>query len=80
MLSDGAFRKLSEENAPDGIICVAKYIDFLHNFVTIYNTDRKDGPLFAACEVQDPGNVGTIIRTANAFGVRNLILSGCADL
>lgn len=80
VLSDGAFRKLSEENAPDGIICVAKYIDFLHNFVTIYNTDRKDGPLFAACEVQDPGNVGTIIRTANAFGVRNLILSGCADL
>jgi len=30
--------------------------------------------------VQDPGNVGTIIRTANAFGVKSVILTGgCAD-
>ena len=31
--------------------------------------------------VQDPGNVGTVIRTANAFGVDAVILTGaCADL
>lgn len=31
--------------------------------------------------VQDPGNVGTIIRTANAFGMDTVILTGaCADL
>ena len=31
--------------------------------------------------VQDPGNVGTVIRTANAFGVGAVILTGnCADL
>ncbi|MCL2391727.1 MAG: RNA methyltransferase [Oscillospiraceae bacterium] len=31
--------------------------------------------------LQDPGNVGTIIRTANAFGIGGVILSeGCADL
>ena len=31
--------------------------------------------------VQDPGNVGAIIRTANAFGIKSVILtSGCADL
>ena len=30
--------------------------------------------------VQDPGNVGTVIRTANAFGVDAVILTaGCAD-
>ena len=30
--------------------------------------------------MQDPGNVGTIIRTANAFGVQTVILyGGCAD-
>jgi len=30
--------------------------------------------------VQDPGNVGTIIRTANAFGIRGVFLTGgCAD-
>ena len=31
--------------------------------------------------VQDPGNVGTVIRTANAFGVDAVLLVGeCADL
>ena len=31
--------------------------------------------------VQDPGNVGTLIRTANAFGIDAVILCGdCADL
>ncbi len=30
--------------------------------------------------IQDPGNVGTIIRTANAFGIRRVALVGaCAD-
>ncbi len=31
--------------------------------------------------VQDPGNVGTVVRTANAFGMDAVILTGsCADL
>ncbi|MCL2408548.1 MAG: RNA methyltransferase [Oscillospiraceae bacterium] len=31
--------------------------------------------------IQDPGNLGTIIRTANAFGISSVILlDGCADL
>lgn len=30
--------------------------------------------------VQDPGNVGTILRTADAFGARVILLPGCADL
>ena len=30
--------------------------------------------------VQDPGNVGTILRTADAFGWECILLEGCADL
>ena len=31
-------------------------------------------------DLQDPGNVGTIIRTANAFGAASVLLAGaCAD-
>lgn len=30
--------------------------------------------------VQDPGNVGTILRTADAFGAGVFLLPGCADL
>ncbi len=32
-------------------------------------------------ELQDPGNVGTVLRTADAFGIDTvLLLEGCADL
>ena len=30
--------------------------------------------------VQDPGNVGTVLRTADAFGATAILLPGCADL
>ena len=29
--------------------------------------------------IQDPGNLGTILRTANAFGIPVALLEGCAD-
>lgn len=45
---------------------------------------QKDEPLENAVileNVQDPGNVGTVIRTANAFGIGAVLLVGaCADL
>jgi len=43
--------------------------------------DYSSGTHILLDGVQDPGNVGTIIRTANAFGIRSIILTGnCADL
>ena len=80
ILSPAVFDKISSENAPQGILCRAKYIDFLHNFTTIYNTGEKKESLFALYEVRDPGNLGTAIRTANALGIDTLLLSGCADI
>ena len=44
--------------------------------------DTLSGRRYLALEgVQDPGNVGTILRTADAFDVDGLfLLAGCADL
>jgi TrmH family RNA methyltransferase len=40
----------------------------------------ETGILLVLDNVQDPGNVGTIIRTASWFGIRHLLLSAeCAD-
>ncbi len=41
----------------------------------------EEGPVLLLDGIQDPGNVGTIIRTADWFGIRDIILcSGCADI
>ena len=43
--------------------------------------DRGVGTHILLDSVQDPGNVGAIIRTANAFGARSVVLYGaCADV
>jgi TrmH family RNA methyltransferase len=43
--------------------------------------DKSDYSLIILDEVRDPGNVGTIIRTADACGMSAVVLSkGCVDL
>ena len=89
VVSDGVFEKISEEKSPEGIICIAKYIDNLHKIIKII--DRADllncfnglleGKIFVLESVRDPGNIGTVIRTAAAFGVDYLLISNdCADI
>lgn len=83
-LSDGVFDKISEEKSPEGVICVAKYIDKCKKIATIYS----DGKIPDMTEtvvllesVRDPANIGAVIRSAAAFGVDRLILSeDCADV
>ena len=41
---------------------------------------QADRPVVIACEIQDPGNLGAIIRVAEAAGARSVVLAGaCAD-
>lgn len=84
-LSDEVFDKISEEKSPEGVISIAKYIDKLQKFVTIYNDvefsslSRERIALIES--VRDPSNLGAIIRSAAAIGVDRLILSAdCADI
>lgn len=40
----------------------------------------ENGRYIVLYGLQDPGNVGMIIRTADALGIDGIILSGCCDL
>ncbi len=80
LVPESVYQKISEEKSPEGLFCVAKHLDSLHKIVTIYSGD-KSGNTFAAVSVRDPGNLGTLMRTARALGTDTLILSDdCADV
>ena len=69
--SEHKFQQLCDAQAPQGILAV---IDFPELPL------ETDKPLLILDGVADPGNVGTIIRTAEWFGVRSILLGeGCAD-
>ena len=72
LISDSVCMKLSENSSPEGIICRAKYMDGLH-FNANENTDDISPCLFLS-SLQDPGNLGTIIRTSSAFGKKIIVL------
>lgn len=77
-LSDGAFSKISTEKAPQGIISIIKYLDFFRNMDIIYKEDffiSKGERALSLYSLRDPGNLGAVIRSASAFGVKHIILS-----
>ena len=83
LLSESAFLKISTEKSPEGVICVAKHLDNLKFYNKIEKNDAlqyADEKIMLLCSIRDPGNVGTIARSAVAFGFDRLIVSAdCAD-
>ncbi len=75
-ISEELSRRLTDTHTPQGIFCIAVQPSLPDSVESLPRHGR-----FAALErVQDPGNMGTIIRTAEAFGLSGLLLSdGCCD-
>ena len=74
---DKLYMEISDTENPQGILAVAKF-----NINPIEHIKIKDNIfLLLLDEVQDPGNMGTIIRTADAFGIDGIITTiGCVDV
>lgn len=84
ILSDSAFEKISTEKSPQGVISVIKHLDFFSNIDIIYKKDffvAREERVVVLCSVRDPGNLGSVIRSAVAFGTDRIILTDdCADI
>ncbi|MBR6708746.1 MAG: RNA methyltransferase [Clostridia bacterium] len=84
LLAEHVFEKISPEKSPDGIICVAKRLDNFHKSITIKKEESvaEAGERLLLLEsLRDPGNLGTVLRSAAAFGVDRVMLSAdCAEL
>ncbi len=59
---------VSETEKPQGILAVARQFKW-----TLKDIAERKGPVIVACGLQDPGNLGTIIRTADAGGAAGII-------
>lgn len=72
-ISDGLFKELISTENPQGILAVINMNVKPMNF---------EGDFYVLCDkLQDPGNIGTIIRTAHAAGVQGIILTkGTVDI
>lgn len=71
-VSDEVFRRMSDTKTPQGILCVMKRPS--------YNIEQMlchPAPLLVLLEdLQDPGNLGTILRTGEGAGITGVIVNG----
>ncbi|MCM1273074.1 MAG: RNA methyltransferase [Clostridium sp.] len=77
VLADHVFKSVSDTETPQGILALVKMKEHTLDSICI-----GDNPFILILErLQDPGNLGTIIRSAEAAGVSGIMLSqGCVDI
>lgn len=73
-VGEEVFRRLSSTEHPQGVLCTVRMPGWPQE------APWKSGLMLALGNVRDPGNLGTIWRTAAWFGVERIVLgSGCVD-
>lgn len=71
LASDGDLSSLSETVTPQGIVAVCRTVD-----VGLDKAVGRCAQLVVCCaQVRDPGNAGTVIRCADAFGADAVVLT-----
>ena len=69
-LAGDLFRSLSDRDEPQGIAAVVRIEDAPLASIPI----SEDLLVIVACQLRDPGNLGTIIRTADASGASGVVV------
>ena len=77
MVTPELFALISDTQTPQGFLCVIKTLDKS----AVFDKINDGGKFLALDNVQDPNNLGTILRSAEAFGVNGVIMSSdCCDV
>lgn len=77
IVSDSVFKSVSDTVTPQGIMCIVRQPQY-----SLEELVCKENPMFIVLEdLQDPGNLGTIMRTAEGAGVTAVVMNkGTVDL
>lgn len=77
LVNNSIFSLLSDTKTPQGVLCVIKTLDK----ACLFDKIKCNGKLLALDNIQDPTNLGTILRTAEAIGIDGIVLSAdCCDI
>ena len=72
LLPDSLFNSIVPSDAPQGVAALVK----IHAVSANQLLERADvGPIVVAAGLQDPGNLGTILRSAEAFGAAGVLFT-----
>lgn len=72
ILPNALFKSLVPSDAPQGVAALVK----VRSFSAAQLLERiSDAPLVVVAGLQDPGNLGTILRSAEAFGAAGVLLT-----
>lgn len=79
--SQSVFQKISYRDRPDGLLAIAPQTHKTLKDLDKILAKKKNPFLIVAEAIEKPGNLGTILRTADAVGVDALILCDrCTDI
>ena len=78
VVTEEQMKKLTDTVTPQGILCVVRLPSYTVEDIINHPGHRL---LMILEDIQDPGNLGTIFRTAEGAGASGIIMTkGCADL
>lgn len=84
ILTDSVFEHVSDTRTPQGVLCTVRQRSREVPVTEAWSASALRGrkPLILVLDnLQDPGNLGTILRTAEAAGVTGIIMSReCVDI
>ena len=78
VVTEEQMKKLTDTVTPQGILCVVRQPSYTMEDIINHPGHRL---IMILEDIQDPGNLGTIFRTAEGAGASGIIMTkGCADL
>lgn len=78
VVTEEQMKKLTDTVTPQGILCVVRQPSYTVEDIINHPGQRL---IMILEDIQDPGNLGTIFRTAEGAGASGIIMTkGCADL
>lgn len=76
VLADRVFEYVSDTKTPQGVLCLVRQYHY-----AMEDLIKGQALVMVLENLQDPGNLGTIMRTAEGAGVTGVLMSsGCVDL